>query len=55
MQCKVYVLIHFKVENNEDMSISVLINHFLNLNDGASNFDNGANNLMMEQLRHKIS
>ena len=54
-----------KVENNEDLLISVLINqltsrHFFKINDGASNYNNGADNLMMEhfnstmeQLHHK--
>ena len=60
--------IHLKVENNEDLSVSVLINQltqvFLNIikfNDGASHFSNGAENLMMEnfnltmeQLHRKI-
>ena len=53
--CKVYVLIHVMVENNKDTSISVLINHFLKFNDGASNLMMGHFNLTMEQLHHKIT
>ena len=63
-QCSIRV----KVKNNEELSISVLIHqftyvhgHFLKCNDGARDFNNGAENLMMEhfnltmeQLHHKI-
>ena len=55
----------FEGENNEDLFISVSISlhrHFLKLDDRASIFNNGAENLrmghfnlMMEQLHHKIS
>ena len=42
-------------ENNVDLSISTLINQFiqgisLKFNDGASNFNNGAENLMREHF-----
>ena len=54
--------IHLKVENNEDLLINQFTYpHFLKFSDGASNFINGAENLMMEQfnltmqqLHHKI-